>query len=65
VVQVRAGETESATIAGKKGHGVPAEIVATVVAAQLPVGNEHSQVTRGAIAGGAFRGHGFIGTRDR
>ena len=60
VVQVRTGETESASLAGKKDHGVPAEILATVAAARFPVGNEDSHFTRGAIDGGAFGGHGFI-----
>jgi hypothetical protein len=45
VVEVRARETEGRTIACKKDHGVPGEIVATVVAARLPVGNEDPQVT--------------------
>jgi hypothetical protein len=60
VVEIRAGETQGATIAGKKDHGAPAEIFATVVAARLPVGNEDPQVTRGAIEGSAFGGHGLI-----
>jgi hypothetical protein len=65
VVQVRAGETERATIARKKDRGVPAEIVATVVAARLPVGNENSQITRRAIDGGALGYHGLILGPDR
>jgi hypothetical protein len=57
VVQVRAGEAERATIAGKKNHRVPTEILATVVAARLPAGNEHSQVTRSGIRGGIHQEH--------
>jgi hypothetical protein len=60
VVEVRAGETEGATIAGEKDHGVSAEIVATVVAARRPVGNEDPQITRGAIDGGGLGGRGLI-----
>ena len=60
MVEVRAGETESATIAGKNDHGVPAEVVATVVAARLPVGNEDAQVTSGAVDGGGFGGQGLF-----
>ena len=43
MVQVAAGETKRATIAGKRDHGAPAEIFAAVVAPRLPVGNEDPQ----------------------
>ena len=58
MVEVRAGETKGARFPGKKDHGVLAEIFATVVAARLAVGDEDPQVTRGAIEGGGFDGHG-------
>jgi hypothetical protein len=58
---VRTRETERARIARRKDHGVAAEIVTTVLAARLPVGNENSQITRNAIDGGALGGLVILG----
>ena len=57
---IRAGETQRATILASKIMARPPEIVATVVAARLAVGNEDTQVTRAVIEGGAFGEHEFI-----
>src|SRR5262249_45496485 len=48
MVEIRTGETKGATIAGKDDHGAPTEIFSAVVTPRLLVGNEDTQVTRGA-----------------
>lgn len=44
MIEIRATETQRATVAGKNNHRVLAESVAAVVAARLPVRHEDPQV---------------------
>jgi hypothetical protein len=57
MVEIRTGKAKGAAIAGKDDHGAPAQIFAAVIAPRLLIGNEDTQVTRGAIDKRIFGRH--------